>query len=69
MDPVNPLYCIPVWCFHTIYVKLGTGGRGHTSKLKMVMTLFSFFTGNEFALIPVSMMRMSNYLKTEATLF
>ena len=41
---------------------------GHTSKLKMVIKLFLLFlTGNKFALIHVSMIRMCNKLKTKAS--
>ena len=37
---------------------------GHTIKLKMVMTLFlKYLTGNKFALIHVSMIRMCNKVK------
>ena len=41
LDPANPLYCKLTWYIDTTYVsgKLGPGGE-HTSKLKMVMTLF-----------------------------
>ena len=42
LDSANPLYCILKWYIDTTYVsgKLGPGGGKHTSKLKMVMTLF-----------------------------
>ena len=55
LDPANPLYCILIWYIDTTYVswKLGPrggGGGGHTSKLKMVMTIFfKYLTGNKFA--------------------
>ena len=51
--PANPSCCILIWYIDTTYVsgKLGPGGGGgHTSKLKMVMTLFfKYLTGNKFA--------------------
>ena len=43
------------------------GGGGQTLKLKLMMTLFfKVLTGNKFALIQVSMMRMCNKIKTKA---
>ena len=71
MDPANPLYCIlNIWYIDTTYVsgKLGPGGGGHTSKLKMVMTLFfKYLTGNKFELIDISMIRMCNKIKIKAS--
>ena len=66
LDPANPLYCILIWYIDTTYVsgKLGPGGGEHTSKLKMVMTLFfKNLTGNTFAFIDISMIRMCNKIK------
>ena len=54
----------------TTYVsgKLGPGGGGHTSKLKLVMTLFfKYLTGSTFALIDISMIRMCNKIKIKAS--
>ena len=70
LDPANPFYCKLIWYIETTYVsgKLGSGGggEGHTSKLKMVMTLFfKYLTGNKFALIDVSMIRMRNKIKSK----
>ena len=70
LDPANPLYCILIWYIDIMHVsgKLGPGGGGHTSKLKMVMTLFfKYLTGNEFALIHISMIRMCIKIKIKAT--
>ena len=48
-------------------MKLGPGGE-HTSKLKMVMTLFfKYLTGNKFALIDICMIRMCNKIKIKAS--
>ena len=71
LDPANPLYCILIWYIDTIYAsgKLGPGGE-HTFKFEMVMTLFlKYLTGNKFALIHVSMIRMCNKIKRKASLF
>ena len=71
MFPANPLYCILIWYIDITYVsgKLGPGGGGggeHTSKLKMVMTLyFKYLTGSKFALIDISMIRMCNKIKSK----
>ena len=69
LDPANPYYCILIWYIDTTYVsgKLGPGGE-HTSKLKMVMTLFfKYLIGNKFALIDISMIRMCNKIKIKAS--
>ena len=69
LDPANPLYFILIWYIDTTYVsgKLGPGGE-HTSKLKMVMTLFSkYLTGNKFALIDICMICMCNKIKIKAS--
>ena len=69
LDPANPLYVILIWYIDTKYVsgKLGPGGE-HTSKLKMVMTLFfKYLTGNKFALIDISMICMCNKIKIKAS--
>ena len=51
------------------WVQGGGGGGEHISKLKMVITLFSFkyLTGNKFALIDISMIRMCNKIKIKAS--
>ena len=71
LDPANPLYCKLIWYIDTTYVsgKLGPGGGGeHTSKLKIVMTLFfKYLTGNKFALIDMSMLGMCNKIKIKAS--
>ena len=71
LAPANPLYCILIWYIDTTYVsgKLGPVGVGeHTSKLKMVITLFfKYLTENKFALIDISMIRMCNKMKTKAS--
>ena len=44
----------------------GGGGGEHTSKLKMVMTLFfKYLNGNKFALIDISMILMRNKIKSK----
>ena len=46
----------------------GGGGGEHTSKLKMVMTLFlKYLTGNKFALIYIHLIRMRNKIKIKAS--
>ena len=45
-------------------------GGGHTFKLKMAMTLFlKYLTGNKFALIHFSMIRMCNKIKIKDSLW
>ena len=54
-----------IWYIDTTYVggKLGPGGE-HTSKLKMVKTLFfKYLTGNKSALIDISMIHVCNKIK------
>ena len=70
LDPANPLCCILIWYIDTTYVsgEAGSRGGGHTSKLKMVMTLFfKYLTGNKFAFIDICMIRMCNKIKIKAS--
>ena len=73
IDPANPLYCILIRSIYTIYVsgKLGKGGGGTTSKLKILIDLFFIFlTGNKFASIHVFKIHMCNKIKkNKASIF
>ena len=47
-------------------LEAGSRGGGHTSKLKMVMTLFfKYLTGNKFALIDIFMIRVRDKIKSK----
>ena len=63
------LYTYMVYLHNICKWEAGSRG-GHTFKLKMAMTLFlKYLTGNKFALIYVSMIRMCNKIKIKARLF
>ena len=59
------LYTYMVYSHNICKWEAGSIGE-HTSKLKMVMTLFfKYLTGNKFALIDITMIRMRNKIKSK----
>ena len=70
LDPANPLCCILIWYIDTTYVsgKLGPGGGTY---LKIENgddpIFFKYLTGNKFAFIDISMIRMCNKIKIKAS--
>ena len=68
LEPANPLYCIILCPIYTIYVSGKLIQGGHTSQLKMVINLFLLLLTENKALIHVSMIRMSNKVKTKASI-